>query len=420
MREKLLKNIGLKLMSLVMAFLLWIVIINSQDPIGTVTFEDIPVTILNEESLRARDKIPEIVEGDTITVVVEARRSICSELTPEDIIATADFEKVSVTEAVPIELSVKGYTERDVEIVRGLNQVMKLRLEDMATKDFRVKITTVGTPAEGYVVGDMVSSPNMITVSGSKTQISKIKEIVLTIDVEGISSELLTTATPVVYDMNGDIVNASKISLSMETASVKIPLLQTRSVRLMVSTEGKVEEGYEVADISYQPQNILVAGTSEDLQRFGYVLNAYCDVTGKTGIIEENIDISSLWDSTEFPSLRLVEEETLAVTIQVNEYGEKELEFSPEQVELRHQPQGMDVVVESVSSRMIRIKGRKARLMITTIERLAPYIDLSICTEEGVYSLPLQTKEINDLNVVNEIYVTVRVTEQKPESEEER
>lgn len=419
MREKLVRNIGLKLMSLIMAFLLWIVIINSQDPMETAKFENIPVKILNEDSLRAKDKIPEIVEGDTVTVVVEARRSICSELTKEDIIVTADFEKVSVTEAVPIEVSVKGYTDREVEIVRGLNQVMKLRLEDMATKDFRVKITTVGTPAEGYVVGDTVSSPNMITVSGSKTQISKIKEIVLTVDVEGISEELLTTATPVVYDMNGDVVNASKITLSMNTASVKVPLLQTRNIRLLVYTEGTVEEGYEVADISYQPQNIMIAGTAEDLQRFGYALSAYCDVTGKIGIIEENIDISSLWDSTQYPSIRLVEEEILAVTIQVNEYGEKELEILPEQVELRNRPQGMDVFVESISANRFRVKGGKVRLAITTTEKLAPYIDLSGCTEEGVYSLPLQTKEISDLHVVSELYVNVRISEQKQEEQQE-
>ena len=234
---------------------------------------------------------------------------------------------------------------------------------------------------------------------------------------EGISSELQTTAVPVVYDMNGDVVSASKISLSMGTASVKIPLLQTRSVRLVVYAEGKTEEGYEVADISYQPQNILLAGTPEDLQRFGYVLTAYCDVTGRTGTIEENIDISALWDSTEFPSLRLVEEETLAVTIQVNEYEEKELEISAEQVELRHQPEGMSVTVESISSGIIRIKGRKARLAVTTIEKLAPYIDLSICTEEGEYALPLETKEISDLSVVSELFVIVRASEQESEEQ---
>ncbi|MGN0505570.1 MAG: YbbR-like domain-containing protein [Lachnospiraceae bacterium] len=412
MKERLTRNIGLKLLSLVMAFLLWVVVINSQDPLDTAKFEDIPVTILNEGALAAKDKIPEVVEGDTITVVVEARRSIIDKLTEEDIVATADFEKVSVTDAVPIEVSVKGYTEREVEIVRGFNQVMKLRLEDMATRDFRVKIATTGTPAEGYVVGDMVSSPNMITVTGSKTQISKIKEVVLSVDVEGISTEMRTTADLFVYDMNGDEIGSSKISLSADTASVTIPVLKTRTVGIRVYTAGTEEEGYEVTSVSYQPETILIAGTEEDLQKLGYLLNAYCDITGKTGTVEENIDLSTLWDSS-LHSLRLVEEETLAVTIQVTEYEEKELELPKEEIELRGIPEGMEVSIDSVSSSVLRLKGKKARLTLTTIARLAPYIDVSSCTEAGVYTLLLETTEIGGLNIVNEVYVTVQVTEQE-------
>ena len=66
MKEKVTHNFGLKLLSVGLAALLWLVVINSQDPVETVTFEDIPVTIINEASLVAKDKIPEIVEGDTI------------------------------------------------------------------------------------------------------------------------------------------------------------------------------------------------------------------------------------------------------------------------------------------------------------------------------------------------------------------
>ena len=124
MKERVSHNFGLKLLSVMLAALLWLVVINSQDPVETVTFEDIPVTIINEEALTAKDKIPEVVEGDSVSVVVEARRSICDKLTKADIEAVADFEKVSVTDAVPIEVSVKGYSEREVEIVRGMNQVM--------------------------------------------------------------------------------------------------------------------------------------------------------------------------------------------------------------------------------------------------------------------------------------------------------
>ena len=71
MKEKLTSNIGLKVLSLLLATLLWLGVINSQDPLETVTFTDIPVTIINEDALTAKDKIPEVVEGDKISVVVE-------------------------------------------------------------------------------------------------------------------------------------------------------------------------------------------------------------------------------------------------------------------------------------------------------------------------------------------------------------
>ena len=47
MKEKLTNNLGLKLLSLLMATLLWLVVVNSQDPLETRTFTDIPVKIIN-------------------------------------------------------------------------------------------------------------------------------------------------------------------------------------------------------------------------------------------------------------------------------------------------------------------------------------------------------------------------------------
>lgn len=415
MKERLTRNLGLKLLSLVMAFFLWVVIINSQDPLTTVKFENIPVTIMNEDSLTEKDKIPEIVEGDKVTVVLEARRTIIDKLTEQDVVAVADFSKVSVTDAVPIEVSVNGYTDREVEIVRGLNQVMKLRLEDMESKDFRIKLATVGTPADGYVVGDMVASPNMVTITGSKTQVSKIKEVVLFVDVEGLSEEKKFTGQPVVYDRNGDEISTTKITQSTKTASVTVPVLKTRTIGVRVFATGTEVDGYEVTSISYQPETVLVAGTIGDLDRLGYIINAYCDITGKTGTVEENIDLSTLWDSS-LTSLRLVEEETLAVTIQVTEYEEKELLLSGEDIKMKGLPEGLEASIESVSSNILKIKGKKVRLTMTTIARLAPYIDLSECAEPGTYTLELQTTQLSGVSVQNHVTVTVSVVQAEQEN----
>ena len=244
MKEKLTSNIGLKLLSLFLATFLWLGVINSQDPIETVTFTDIPVTIINKDALIDKDKIPEVVEGDKITVVVEARRKICDNLTRDNIVAVADFEKISLTDAVPIEVSIIGYADREVEIIRGMNQMMKLRLEDSISKDFRVKISTVGETASGYVIGDMVASPNMIRLTGSQTQINRIAEVVLIVQVDGMSKDSKVTGVPVIYDINGDYVNMNKVEMNTEFVEVTIPILQTKKVKIYVETRTNISFRY--------------------------------------------------------------------------------------------------------------------------------------------------------------------------------
>lgn len=418
MKEKLTNNIGLKLLSLMMATLLWLVVVNSQDPLETRTFTNIPVTIINEDSLTAKDKIPEVVEGDTITVVVEARRKICDMLTAEDIVAVADFAKISLTDAVPIEVSVQGYTDNEVEIIRGMNQVMTLRLEDSITKDFRVKISTTGETASGYVIGDMVASPNMISLTGSSTQISKIKEVVLVVDIDGISKESYAVGTPVIYDMNGDVVNNHKVAMNTKEVEVTIPVLKTRTVKIMVNTIGEPEEGYEVTNISYQPDVVTIAGTPTDLVLLGTTLNMYCDITDKSGIVEENVDISSLWNP-ELESLRVVDEEELAVTVTLKEFEEKVMELTSSAIEVRNLSEELSYFIEKLSTHQVRVKGKQARLKEVNLAALAPYIDLSGIVYPGTYTLPLVLDDSDGLAILDVIHVEVEVYERLEESMKE-
>jgi len=417
MKEKLTNNFGLKLLSLFLAYVFWAAVINSQDPRETVTFENVPVSVLNEDSLTAKDKIPEILEGETITVVIEARRSICDSLTKADIVAVADFEKISVADSVPIEVSVRGYTEPDVEIIRGQNQFMKLSLDESLSKDFRVKIATSGVPASGYVTGDMSASPNVITLTGSSTQINNIKEVVMVVDITGISNERQVYGTPVIYDMNGDVVSNSKVTMSTPSIKVNIPVLKTKNVKINVVTTGTPAEGYEVSNISYQPQSVQVAGTAVELLMLGTEIKAYCDVTGATGVIEENFDISALWDN-ELTSLRLVDEEELAVTVTLKGYEEKVMELSIEDIELYGLQEGLKAEIVKLGQNQVRVRGNQSKLMETTLEKLAPYIDLSEYEKPGYHVVYLcYNGNLSGLLVQDMmIRVEVRISAVEPET----
>lgn len=422
MKERITHNFGLKILSVALSALLWLVVINSQDPMEIVTFEDIPVTIINEETLIAKDKIPEVVEGGTISVAIEARRSICDKLTKSDIVAVADYEKISVTDAVPIDVSVKGYTEREIEIKRGMNQVMKLRLEDSISRDFRVKISTTGQAAEGYVIGDMVASPNMITLTGSSTQISKVKEVVLVIDVDRISLESHATGVPIIYDLNGDIVDSSKVTMSTREISVTIPVLKTKTVQIVVDTIGEPAPGYSIGTVSYQPEFVTVAGTPKDLVLLGRTLQAYCDITGQSTVVEENIVISSLWDES-LNSLRTVDEDKLAITVIMKPYDEKVFELNENAVELRGLSDEFTAVIGALNSTRVHVRGTEAGLKDLTLAKLAPYIDLSDIVVPGSYQMNISLENLGNLILEDVLTAIVDVeyhpNEENPEEQQE-
>ena len=56
MKERLTRNFGMKIISLIIAVFLWIIINGLTDPITTEVIENIPVRLVNEDAM---DSVPE-------------------------------------------------------------------------------------------------------------------------------------------------------------------------------------------------------------------------------------------------------------------------------------------------------------------------------------------------------------------------
>jgi len=388
MKKKLMNNFGMKLLSLGLAVVFWIVVVNMDDPMDSRTFRDIPVTILNQEQVMEREKILEVIEGDKIDVVVEGRRLELDRLTEKDICATADLEEVSFMDTVLIRVTVPDHP--NVKVLNNGENVMKLIFDDYVTRRFSFKVNTTGEAMEGYYVGDALASPNIIQISGAKTVLDKIKEVVLEVDASGRSVDFTTTAVPVVYDMNGDVIAASKLSMNLESVTVNVPILQTKQIRLRVDTVGEVPEGYELLaeNIAFQPETILVAGTKEDLEKLSSYLILKVDVTGQTGTIEKNIHIISEFDDA-LTSLRVVGTQMVAVTVTITPYLDKSLDVPTAKIELRNLPDGCSAQLIQRLTVPVKLKCKAARAPLLTVDQLKPYVDLTGYTE-GTYRLELE------------------------------
>ena len=218
MKEKLLNNAGIKIISVLFAIMLWLLVVNTEDPVVTRDFKDIKVQIINENEISEIDKVYEIVEGSTVNITVEGRRTVLDQLSSSDFIATADLGKLSDVYAVKIQvLPTKSSLKDEITITCNGNDTLKVELETKETKQVPVTIITQGTPANGYAVGsDKVigKSPNIIEVTGAQSLVKKVKEARIYVNVSNVYKDFEVVSMPILVDSDGDeVVGAERLKV---------------------------------------------------------------------------------------------------------------------------------------------------------------------------------------------------------------
>ena len=140
MKEKMFKNLSLKILSAIFAVVLWTVIVNVYDPTTSYTFSNVSVQLINTESLTDKNYSYEIVEGGKISVYVSGPKSIVTNIKASDIVATADLSKISAfADYVDIHVSVvkDGQVLNNVEATPKTSAV-RLSIENRDTKTVNV------------------------------------------------------------------------------------------------------------------------------------------------------------------------------------------------------------------------------------------------------------------------------------------
>lgn len=70
-----LKNLGIKIVSVLLAMIIWMIIINIDDPYKTRTFS-VNVETINESALQSVNKVYEVIDGNTANVKVQEAKKV--------------------------------------------------------------------------------------------------------------------------------------------------------------------------------------------------------------------------------------------------------------------------------------------------------------------------------------------------------
>lgn len=96
--KKVMNNFGLKILAVLFAVVLWIVVVNIDDPSNSKPYTT-SVSLENKSYITSMGKWADYLDGkNTITFSVYAKRSVHNTLTNANFTATADAQKIEYDE----------------------------------------------------------------------------------------------------------------------------------------------------------------------------------------------------------------------------------------------------------------------------------------------------------------------------------
>ena len=118
MKEKLTHNLDLKILALVFAVILWLIVVNIDDPVKSVQFSGIQVKILHGTELEKQGLCYEVLDNsDVIDVTITGRRSVIEDVSEDNIVATADMKDLTSMNTLTIQVT-SGKSKNELDNIK--------------------------------------------------------------------------------------------------------------------------------------------------------------------------------------------------------------------------------------------------------------------------------------------------------------
>ena len=294
MKKRLLNNFSLKLISFLLAFFLWLLVVNMSTPLIEGS-KEVELEIVNADILEEAGQTYEIVGKSTVTVRYSVATLDAYKIQASDFRAYIDLADLyDVTGAVPVNLEMVA-NQGLISSPRVKPEVVHVETEDLQRKRFDLRVSTTGEPEEGYELGTVTLDPEYLYINGPVSQVGQISSVGVEISVAGANANVNGSVQPVFYDANGNRLSVSdRITYDVPEIGYEVEVLKVKSLPLDFQVTGTVAEGYRYAGLNSDVQSVPVAGLKSNLSSLSTITvdDPQLNVQGATQSKTVTIDLT--------------------------------------------------------------------------------------------------------------------------------
>ena len=425
-KRKITDNIPLKIMSVAVAVVLWLIVVNIDNPIGTNYYTINDVELINKEYVESSDTIGKMCmpeqNQDSVKIAITASKKIRDKIKVTDISAVADLQQAVSLDTDPVMVpitvtcSVPGVSSNDIKVTP---QNLSVNLDEKETQEFVVNVSRGDTkPGKDYEVGSLTANPEKVRITGPKTLVNKIDKVNATIELDGNTQDFTQDVNLTIIDKNQEALSDSEMnSLRIENNAKVVVTARLWKIRqgvgISASYVGTPADGYEVGSVKTVPDTISVAGSTEGLESLAENNNVITipadsiDISGESQDVEKKISINNLLPDN--VKLTSDSSEDVWVTVNILPVGSKEFDIPTKNIEVKNKPDDLQVTFETAQIEL-RIKSDTKNMDDLDAQKdIKLSIDLD-GKKEGNYEVPVKVVLPDGYETVEDVTTEVVIS----------
>ena len=408
LKMSLTNNIGLKFLAVLIALVLWLAIVNVNDPEKTITVSNIPISVTNESAITSRDMVYNVKSEQYLNITVSGKRSIVSNLSAEDFRATASLKELSKVNSIPVDVTTKNSSlGRKITIVKQSAQTILVDVENVEEKDFTdLVVEYTGKVADGYVAGLSSMSTDEVTVKAPTSIIDKIKKVAVRCSLDGTNTNISKKCPVILYDKNDKEIKSDEIELSDKKIRVNVNVLRAKQVPISTINKdelGKPADGYVVDDVILSSDSITVYGSEESLDSIESLdIQDDIDVSDAKGDVTQNIDVTGKLPK----GLSVSGESTITVKVVIKKLITRTFEYDASEVSLNDLSSDLDVQLVTKKVK-VTLQGEEEVISQLTKDDMAISADLGK-VKEGTTTVHVDVAVPDNTTLMNNVTIKIK------------
>ena len=408
LKMSLTNNIGLKFLAVLIALVLWLAIVNVNDPEKTITVSNIPISVTNESAITSRDMVSNVKSEQYLNITVSGKRSIVSNLSAEDFRATASLKELSKVNSIPVDVTTKNASlGRKITIVKQSAQTILVDVENVEEKDFTdLVVEYTGKVADGYVAGLSSMSTDEVTVKAPTSIIDKIKKVAVRCSLDGTNTNISKKCPVILYDKNDKEIKSDEIELSDKKIRVNVNVLRAKQVPISTINKdelGKPADGYVVDDVILSSDSITVYGSEESLDSIESLdIQDDIDVSDAKGDVTQNIDVTGKLPK----GLSVSGESTITVKVLIKKLITRTFEYDASEVSLNDLSSDLDVQLVTKKVK-VTLQGEEEVISQLTKDDMAISADLGK-VKEGTTTVHVDVAVPDNTTLMNNVTIKIK------------